>query len=271
MTPAGETHYIHDLDGRPIAEATDTGTMLREYVWVDDMPVAVFAGLDTASPQLYYVHPDHLNRPLRMTDGGKTVVWDAVYRPFGEAHAISGSASLNLRFPGQYYLLEHGLAYNWHRYYDPTIGRYTRPDPIADNRLTATKYDVAYAISESAMPFPFQDGPSVYAYALSSPLYYIDPSGLAPNDKWYGYNNRDFQAWCHRQQKRPGDPDFTKQELDRLWKQWNDEGRPGPDSRGRYSRRGGGSRGGGGLGPGPGFGGGPWKGGTGWNRLPPWQ
>jgi hypothetical protein len=80
MTPAGATHYVQDLSGQLIYEATDTGTPLREYVWVDDMPVAVFADLDTASPQLYYVHPDHLNRPLRMTDGSKAVVWDAVYR-----------------------------------------------------------------------------------------------------------------------------------------------------------------------------------------------
>jgi uncharacterized protein RhaS with RHS repeats len=43
----------------------------------------VFADLDTASPQLYYVHPDHLNRPLRMTDGAEAVVWDAVYKTFG--------------------------------------------------------------------------------------------------------------------------------------------------------------------------------------------
>jgi hypothetical protein len=114
-TPAGITRYVQDLDGRPIYEATGTGMPLREYIWVDDMPVAVFADLDTASPQLYYVHPDHLNRPLRMTDGSKAVVWDAVYRPFGEVHAIGGSASLNLRFPGQYFLLEHGLHYNWHR------------------------------------------------------------------------------------------------------------------------------------------------------------
>jgi RHS repeat-associated protein len=87
------------------------------------------------------------------------VVWDAVYKPFGEAHAISGSASLNLRFPGQYFLLEHGLAYDWHRYYDPTIGRYTRPDPMG-----------------------FVDGPSVYAYAWSAPTQYADPMGLASSE-----------------------------------------------------------------------------------------
>jgi RHS repeat-associated protein len=157
MTPAGATHYIQDLQGQLIVEASDTGTPLREYIWLDDIPLAVFADLDTASPQLYYVHPDHLNRPLRMTDGAQAVVWDAVYKPFGEVYSITGSATLNLRFPGQYFLIESGLAYNWHRHYDPTLGRYTQPDPLE-----------------------FVDGPSLYAYALSSPVMYVDPTGQNP-------------------------------------------------------------------------------------------
>ena len=61
------------------------------------MPLAMIADVDTASPQLYYVYADHLNRPIRTTDQGKTVVWDAIYRPFGEVHSITGSASNNMR------------------------------------------------------------------------------------------------------------------------------------------------------------------------------
>jgi RHS repeat-associated protein len=123
-------------------------------VWLDDMPLAVVADVDTASPQLWFVHADHLDRPVKMTDGSKAVVWDAVYRPFGEAQSITGSATNNLRFPGQYFLIESGLHYNWHRHYDPTIGRYLQADPLA-----------------------FVDGPSVYAYAGLAPTQYIDPDG----------------------------------------------------------------------------------------------
>ena len=36
-------------------------------------------------------------------------------------------ASPDLRFPGQFFLIETGLAYNWHRHYDPVTGRYTQP------------------------------------------------------------------------------------------------------------------------------------------------
>lgn len=155
MTPAGTTHYVYDLAGHLIVEATDGGTTTREYIWLDDMPLAVVADVDTASPNLYFVHADHLDRPLKMTDGSEAVVWDAVYNPFGDVNAITGSTANNLRFPGQYFLIEAGLHYNWHRHYDPTLGRYTQTDPLG-----------------------FVDGPAVYAYATSSPAMRPDSNGL---------------------------------------------------------------------------------------------
>jgi RHS repeat-associated protein len=42
----------------------------------------------------------------------------------------SGFGSLGLSFPGQYLDAESGMAYNWHRVYDPSSGRYTQSDPI---------------------------------------------------------------------------------------------------------------------------------------------
>jgi RHS repeat-associated protein len=40
------------------------------------------------------------------------------------------SFAFNLRFPGQYFDLETGLAYNYMRDYDPRIGRFMQSDPI---------------------------------------------------------------------------------------------------------------------------------------------
>ena len=68
-------------------------------MWLDDTPLAVVADIDTASPKLWFVYADHLDRPIKMTDGARAVVWNAVYRPFGEVHAVTGSATNNLRFP----------------------------------------------------------------------------------------------------------------------------------------------------------------------------
>jgi RHS repeat-associated protein len=107
------------------------------------------------TPALLTVHVDQLNRPVQMTDAAKAVVWSAVYSPFGGAYTITGSETLNARFPGQWFQLEAGLHYNWHRHYDPSLGRYTQPDPLG-----------------------FVDGPSVFAYARSAPNALVDFWGL---------------------------------------------------------------------------------------------
>lgn len=197
MTPAGTTHYVYDRAGHLIAEATDAGVTLREYIWLDDMPLAVVADVDTMSPNLYFVHSDHLDRPLKMTDGSLTVVWDAIYRPFGEVHSITGIAANNLRFPGQYFLIEHGLHYNWYRHYDPTIGRYLQADPLGDVRVAGldsslpsetTSDEVvpitpAYSTRKRTSPLGISDGPNLYAYVKSRPTMATDIKGLltAPN------------------------------------------------------------------------------------------
>lgn len=46
MTPAATTHYIYDRAGRLLVEASSTGTTQREYVWIDDTPLALFADLN---------------------------------------------------------------------------------------------------------------------------------------------------------------------------------------------------------------------------------
>ncbi|MCC0010934.1 MAG: RHS repeat-associated core domain-containing protein [Hyphomicrobiaceae bacterium] len=46
------------------------------------------------------------------------------------------------------------MHYNWHRHYDPSLGRYTQADPLG-----------------------FVDGPSVYGYARNNPYRYVDRDG----------------------------------------------------------------------------------------------
>ncbi len=59
--------------------------------------------VNTASPATYYVHVDHLNRPVMMTDGAKANVWAAVWQAWGGVHSITGTQSLDARFPGQWF------------------------------------------------------------------------------------------------------------------------------------------------------------------------
>jgi RHS repeat-associated protein len=160
-TPSGTTHLIHDKEDRLIAETDGAGTIVREYVWAGDVPVAVLDGTaDPANPTLLWVYADHLKRPEIMTDAAGAVVWKALYEPFGAVHSITGPAANDGRFPGQWFQLETGLHYNWHRHYDPSLGRYTQPDPLAVNLPGV--------------------GPSLYAYAGNSPLMNVDPDGRQP-------------------------------------------------------------------------------------------
>ena len=56
-----------------------------------------------------------------MTDAAGNKIWDAVYQPFGDVYAAAGAPGINLEFPGPWFQLETGLAYDWHRHYDPTM------------------------------------------------------------------------------------------------------------------------------------------------------
>ncbi len=157
-SPSTTTLYVYDLKGHVIAETDTSGVTRREYIWMDDLPVAVIAGVTTSSPTLYYVHADHLGRPARMTAQDQSWVWDVIYSPFGATSYIwSNPATMDLRFPGQWFQLETGLAYNWHRHYDPTIGRYLQPDPLG-----------------------YGGGRNLYAYAKGNPFAYADRDGKNP-------------------------------------------------------------------------------------------
>jgi hypothetical protein len=91
------------------------------------------------------------------------------------------------------YQAESGLAYNWHRTYDPTTGSYTQPDPLGlasgafaqvdavnDNGGSVLQASVVGLRDPAAPPFA-SDGnlnTSRYAYANNDPLQTVDPSGL---------------------------------------------------------------------------------------------
>ena len=82
-----------------------------------------------------------------------------MWSPFGAAQAITGSLTMNGRFPGQWFQIESGLHWNWHRHYDPTTGRYLQVDPLGMAALLS-------------------DGPSVYGYGGQSPISKKDILGL---------------------------------------------------------------------------------------------
>ncbi|MBI3867402.1 MAG: hypothetical protein HY299_02640 [Verrucomicrobia bacterium] len=75
------THFHYDQQSHLIGESDGTtGAMLREYVWLDDMPLAQIESDGTA----YFIHCDHLNTPQKLTDATQAVVWQRDQLPFGE-------------------------------------------------------------------------------------------------------------------------------------------------------------------------------------------
>jgi RHS repeat-associated protein len=119
------TIYHYDQSGQLIAETDASGALQAEYLYLDGQPLAK---IDATG--ISYIHPDHLGTPQLVTDSQGTVVWQIEARPFGDSPTITGTQSLNLRFPGQYFDAESGLHQNWFRDYQPNLGRYVEADPI---------------------------------------------------------------------------------------------------------------------------------------------
>ncbi|MBK9584833.1 MAG: RHS repeat protein [Alphaproteobacteria bacterium] len=148
------THYVFGLQGRLYGEYDNSGVLIREYVYLNGEPLAQIdktGGTETVT----YLHTDHLATPRYGTNAVGSTVWTWDSGAFGK-EVPTGTATVNLRFPGQYYDSESTLHYNWNRYYNPAIGRYISSDPIG-----------------------LAGGLATYNYVSASPVTFSDPEGLA--------------------------------------------------------------------------------------------
>ena len=155
------TQYLWDK-GLLSAEIKDD-KVIRRYVYLDIMPVAVLDyGYDEKGKlnetKVYSVHTDHLGTPKAITNDKQETVWSIEMDTFGETKSIDSKNGFefNLRFAGQYFDQETGYHYNYHRYYDPKVGRYLTSDPIG-----------------------LAGGFNSYGYANSEPWGAVDWLGLA--------------------------------------------------------------------------------------------
>jgi len=155
---SGTTVYHYDVLGNLILETDATGVSQVAYVWVDGQPAAQIVK-SGSTDTLSYLLADQEGTPRLATSATKAVVWRYEGRAFGDT-TPTGSVTVNLGFPGQYFDAETGLYYNMARYYDPRIGRYISSDPIG-----------------------LAGGLNTYVAVRNNPLRYIDPSGLL---EWEG-------------------------------------------------------------------------------------
>uniref|UniRef100_UPI000A505638 RHS repeat domain-containing protein n=1 Tax=Frateuria defendens TaxID=2219559 RepID=UPI000A505638 len=187
LPQAVNERYAYDEGSQLLAEYGSTN---RDYVWLDGLPVAV-VDANGGTATIGYVHADGLNTPRAVTDGSGATVWQWSYQgnPFGELAPTSTMGFIyNPRYPGQYSDTESRLS-NWgFRTYEAGTGRSPQSDPLG----------------------MFGGQPSTYAYVISNPLSYIDPYGLAPNDRnWKIFCFVYFLA-CNQNpnitQRPPGNP-----------------------------------------------------------------
>lgn len=149
----GTTIFHYDLAGRLIEETNASGQPIADYMYLGQSPLAMVDPV-AEHDYIYFYHDDHLKAPKFMTNQNKNIVWTGSFDPFGNVVSASGSVTNNLRFPGQYFDKETGLNYNGNRYYDPSIGRYTQPDPIG-----------------------LMGGMNRYVYVQNNPVMLVDPLG----------------------------------------------------------------------------------------------
>ena len=128
-------HYKYVYDGYKLVELYDNDTLLVSFTW---QPESV-GGLDVPVSMTYAG-----NTYSYVTDGNKnvTALLDAAgfrgagytYGPFGQVLSMDGAlAEVNpFRFSSEFHDDETGLVYYNYRYYSPSLGRWTKRDPIEE-------------------------------------------------------------------------------------------------------------------------------------------
>ena len=169
----------------------DGEDQLLGQVSTETTQVFYFAGRPvaqlTSGPELLYLTTDHIGTPVLATDTSGAAAWAGGVEPFGTTwtagtdnsdpafasagglHAAAAPAlsrlfseKVFLRYPGQWMSdvfrasgMQQEIYYNLHRWHGPQTGRYSSPDPLG---LAGDSH--------------------LYRYAMSSPLSYVDPTGL---------------------------------------------------------------------------------------------
>jgi RHS repeat-associated protein len=142
---------------RMLREETPGQNILYLYEPGSYAPLARVDQVEGEEQKLYYFHTDQIGTPLELTDSEGKIVWQATYRSWGAIEQLAiNEVEQNLRFQGQYFDGETAFHYNTLRYYDPEVGRFTGQDPIG-----------------------LRGGINLFRYNVN-PIYWIDPTGLAP-------------------------------------------------------------------------------------------
>ena len=146
----GSTKHHYYFQGSNLLSTRNGSTgKFTDHIYLNGQLIAQYDGT------LSNVVTGHLSQPIAMFSESGSMVWRGVHNGYDiEVHVTS--RDLKARFPGQYDILGNGLYYNYHRDYDPSLGRYIQSDPIG-----------------------LSGGLNTYGYVGANPLMGVDPLGLA--------------------------------------------------------------------------------------------
>jgi RHS repeat-associated protein len=124
---------------------TSTITITRD-------PVGGLIGFRDNTGNRYYYLTDNLGSVLRVIDSSGVAVNSYSYDPFGVTTSSSAGVAQPFGYTGAHTNPATGLLHLGARYYDPTLGRFTQPDPSRQET-------------------------NDYLYAGGTPINHVDPTG----------------------------------------------------------------------------------------------
>jgi RHS repeat-associated protein len=196
------TDYLYDGVNR-FEDVDVNGNLLARYVQGNgiDKPLEEIASGTTS-----YYQQDGLGSVTSLSSTSGTIGNNTyTYDSYGNT-TTSATVANPFRYTGREFDTEAAMYYYRARYYDQNVGRFLSEDPIGFDGT----------------------GFNFYTYVANNPTKLIDPLGLLPrgSDRWWGYNNRDFQRWFHRCWKERGDPDAGRKGIEEAYAEWVNRGSP---------------------------------------------
>ena len=178
--------YTYNHSGLRVAQSVDGDPTSFSWDWATGVPEMLSAGdalylvghdtLGQWDDAWTYYLPDALGSVRQAADGAGAVVSAREWSPYG---VEVSSAQTGLGYTGEWFDGYVGLVYLRARWYDVSVGRFTRRDPWEGT----------------------QDEPQTlfqgYVYVVNNPINFVDPSGLAPYIPPEPPNHRDLTYWLY--------------------------------------------------------------------------
>src|SRR6266516_2399863 len=142
-----------------------------DYVYANGLRIARVTGASGNSPTVVYYHTDVLGSTRLVTSSTRSVLFSDSYQPFGQNNGTP-TGSETYKFTGKPYSTGTGLYYYYHRWYDPSTGRFISQDPLSG----------VLSSPQSLNP---------YVYVSNTPTSLVDPTGAQQEGEGFCLGSED--------------------------------------------------------------------------------